>query len=200
VWSTLTAVDRAVAATRPAWGWAAEVALAWVGCHLVADRLDDALLTALTSVGIAWREPEWPVTAATWAAVLLEAWVCALVVWVRLRGDDAPVGPREWLRRLHPGAVADAVFVPAATLAGAWVLAMGAEDALQPWWPAAARPAGAAVGALVALRLAVPASVAVWRAAPKPARRSDGLVRAAVLLPFAALAVRHGWPIWGWLP
>lgn len=191
--------DRAVAFTRPLWGWAAEVGLAWIGCHLVADRLDDLVLAALTHAGIAWPEPEWPIVGATWTAVGLELLVALLAVRIRLRGDPAAALPAaEWLRRLHPGAVADAAFFAAATGAGAWVLAMGAEDALSTAWPDAARPVGAAVGALVVWRMALPATLAVARRTPSPRRRTDGLARAVVLLPFAVLAVRHGWPVWGW--
>jgi hypothetical protein len=200
VWSALLTVDRAVAATRPAWGWAAEVALVWLGAHLVADRLDDTLAWALTHAGVAWPEPEWPLTAATWGAVGLELLVGALAVWIRLRGSLEPVGLREWLRRLHPGAVADPLFVGATGLAGAWVLAMGVEDALAATWPAGASPAAAVVGAAVALRFALPAASTVARSAPLPRRRTDGWARALLLLPFAALAARHGWPVWGVLP
>jgi hypothetical protein len=200
VWSTLTTVDRGVAATRPAWGWVAEVGLVWLGCHLVADRLDDGLRSALTNVGIAWPEPEWPLVAATWSAVAVELAVCALAVWVRLRGEAEPIQPREWVRRLHPGAVADLVFFVATGLAGAWVLAMGVEDLVAPWWPDAAQPLGVVTGALVAWRIALPAAWTVFRATPVPRRRTDGWARLLVLLPYAALAVRHGWPVWGLLP
>lgn len=200
MWTALTAVDRAFAASRPAWGWVAEIGLVWLGGHLVADRLDDTLAWALTHVGVAWPQPEWPLTAATWGAVALEALAGGLAVWIRLRGEAAPITGREWARRLHPGAVADPAFVAATGLAGAWVLGMAAEDALVAAWPAAARPVGLAAGLLAAIRFALPAAWTVARATPTPRRRTDGWARAALLLPFAALAARHGWPVWGLWP
>ncbi len=195
------AVDGFVARTRPAWAWLGEVAVAWLGVHLAADQLDDLLGGWLAGCGVAWPEPEQPLVAGTWAAVLVELLVAGWLLWARGRlGSDGVRGRREWAKR----ASVEAVLAPLAFLvfglAGSWVMAMAVEDGVAPWSEVASAPLGALVGLAVAGRLALPAA---WRAAlapPEVRRRWTGAPAAPPVLLLVALAARHGLPIWGFWP
>lgn len=193
--------DAFVARTRPAWLWVGQVAIVWLGIHLAADRLDDVLASALAASGIPWPEPEQPLVLGTWAAVALEVYAAgwAAVAFARASAE-ALDRPRAWLGRATPHAVVAPLFWLPTSFAGAWVLAMAAEDLVAPVSPEAAAPVGWVVGGLVALRLALPGVVRVVGRTPVPGSRWDGAVAALPALAVAALAVRYGLPVWGWLP
>lgn len=198
---SLAGIDAAVSRTRPAWLWVGQLAVAWLGVHLAADRLDDVLAVALAGSGIPWPEPEQPLTVATWTAVALELYVAAWAAVALLRATEpAIVHPRQWLPRATPHAVVAPIFFGAASLAGSWVLGMAAEDLVAPWWGAGAATIGWVVAGLVALRLGGPAIARVVLCGPAPTHRWDGVVTALPALWVAVLAVRYGLPIWGWLP
>jgi hypothetical protein len=198
---SLAGMDSVVSRTRPAWLWIGQLAVAWLGAHLAADRLDDALATALAGSGIPWPEPEQPLTVATWTAVALELYVAAWAAVALLRANATPVDhPRRWLPRATPHAVVAPIFFGAASLAGSWVLGMAAEDLVAGWWTGGASAIGWVVAGLVAARLGAPAVARVALCAPVPSHRWDGAVTALPALAVAILAVRYGLPIWGWLP
>ncbi|MEQ1567767.1 MAG: hypothetical protein ABMA64_19150 [Myxococcota bacterium] len=193
-------LDQIVAHTRPGWWWAGQIAVVLLGVHLAADRLDDGIAHALIASGIAWPEPEQPLTLGTWSAVGLELYVGAwtLVAWARATG--APVRKvAEWAARGTPHAVAAPLVWASVSLAGAWVIGMEAEDWLAPTLGGAARFVGWAVAALVTWRLGWPGLVRLVRMTPEPHHRWDGAVTIWPSVFVAALAVRYGLPIWGWL-
>jgi hypothetical protein len=198
---SVIATDALVARSRVAWGWAGQVALCWLGLHLAADRLDDRLGGWLGGSGIAWPEPEQPLVAATWTAVALELWVAAWLLWTRSRSTGEPVtSGRAWRERASVEAVVAPVALLVFGLAGSWVMAMAVEDGLAGAGLPGARILGGAVGVGVALRLALPAA---WRSGscpPVPRSRGTGLLSAGPVLALAALAARHGLPVWGWWP
>ncbi|MCB9685216.1 MAG: hypothetical protein H6738_06655 [Alphaproteobacteria bacterium] len=197
---SLLTIDGLVARTRPAWGWLGQVALCWLGAHLAADTLDDLLGGWLAGCGIAWPEPEQPLIAGTWAAVVIELVVAGWVLWVRSRSLDQLRTAKEWTRRWSIRAIVAPVAFGVFGLAGAWVLAMAVEDGLAPLWPAVAGPAGTVTGLVIAARLAVPGAWRTVVGTPVPRRRWDGALAAAPVLLLTVLAARHGLPVWGWLP
>jgi len=192
--------DDLVSKTRPAWLWVGQIAVAVLGVHLAADRLDDHVVRLLTATGFAWPEPAWPLTVATWLAVLLELGVVVWVVWTLLRAGAPQVYHwRGWLDRISVQAVLVAFAWLPIALAGAWVVGMAVEDWFAYWFPIAARPAGWAAALLVAARISVTGWWSNVRATPTPRRWSDGWPWAAPVILMALLAIRHGLPLWGWL-
>jgi len=195
-------LDAFVARTRPLWRWLGQAALVILGVHLAADHLDDHVATAFAALPLPWPDSGTPRQAATWVAVAAELLTAGWAVWALARtAAIEPVRhPREWLQRrsIH-AVVAPLAWVPLAA-AGCWVVAMAAEDLVAGWWSPAAAPVAWGLAALVGWRLAGSGLVELVRRTPPPASGKEGWASALVVLPMAALAVRHGLPLWGWLP
>lgn len=193
-------LDRAVSVSRPAWLWIGQLAVVVLGAHLAADRLDDHLLTWLMAAPITWPDPEAPLLAATWSSVALELTVVAFAVATLFRASRARVEDLRgwWDRRSVWAWVAPLFWLPTAAT-GAWVAGMAVEDLVAPWVAEAATPLAWVAAALVAWRLGWTGLVRVVRGTPTPRRRLEGLAFAAPALIVAALALRHGLPLWGWL-
>ena len=214
------ASDRAAGAVASAATTLGQLALVALGVHLAADQLDDRLVEAAlwTQSGLdallgpaldaaagaldttpdGWRlwERVPVVPVAVSAALLVEVAALALLSAGFLL---TPRGPRLSWRAWRAAASVGAVVVPLALsgvlLAGAWSMAMGAEDLLPR--SVLARPAAAALGGVVTLRFGWPA----WRRSvaaldPDPPWHA-GWRSALVLAPVGALAWTHGVPLWG---
>ncbi|MEZ4239308.1 MAG: hypothetical protein R3F59_24770 [Myxococcota bacterium] len=194
-------LDAFVARTRPAWAWLGQVALVLLGVHLAADRLDDGISAALVASGIHWPEPEQPLTLGTWSAVLFELYVAAWIGVAAVRATEAPArSAREWWSRWSPHNVAAPLVWAPTVLAGAWVIGMETEDLVAGIWAPGASVAGWLVAALAVFRLGWPSLLRVTRCAPVPGHRWDGALTVWPAVVVAALAVRYGLPVWGWLP
>ena len=196
----LLSVDAVVARTRPAWLWFGQLAVAILGVHLAADRLDDLLGQLLVSTGLAWPEPETPLLLGTWGAVLLELWVVVWIVGTLVWARGEPLDhPRKWLARWSVQAfLAPLAWLPI-SLAGAWVFGMAVEDLVAPWLPSGASAIGWFAAAWVALRLSLTGLLVVVLRTPEPRRRVEGWIWVVPVTIVAALAVRYGLPVWGWL-
>lgn len=198
----LAGTDRFLARARPTWAWIGQAGLVFLGVHLAADHVDDTLAQVLTSVPIPWPDLDTPREVGTWAAVALELLTClwAVHALARTAAREPVASFAAWRDRasLH-NLVAPMVWVPLAG-AGCWVVAMAVEDLAAPVLPPAAPWLGGLAAALVGWRLAWTGGAGLVRRAPPPARRSEGWLGALVVLPMAAVAARHGLPVWGWLP
>ena len=198
----LARLDAFVARSRPLWRWLGQVALVVLGVHLAADHLDDHLARFLAGLPLPWPDPETPRVVGTWAAVVAELATAAWAVWALAR--TAAVEPvtkaREWADRRSVHAVmAPLLWVPLAA-AGCWVVAMAAEDLVAPLWSDAAAPVSWGVAVVVGWRLAVSGCAELVQRTPVPRAWHEGWVGVLVVLPMAGLAVRHGLPVWTWLP
>jgi len=200
--TVLTTIDGWLARSRPLWGWLGQVGLVVLGVHLAADHLDDGLALALSSVALPWPDPDTPRWVGTWVAVAVElatvAW--ALRAQMRTAAREPVQGAAGWRDRLSVhNVVAPLAWLPMA-LAGTWVVVMAVEDAAAAWVPSLATPVAWGVGGLVAWRVGYAGLAALIRRAPPPVRRTEGWLAALLVLPVAGLALRHGLPVWGWLP
>ncbi len=188
--------DRAAAWIAHHAGTLGQLAFVFLGVHLAADRLDDAVLRALTA--LAWFDTNLVVPSA-WIALLVELTADALFAAALLLTDRRRTPSfRAWRRVRSVDSVVLPLSLAGTILAGAWSLAMGIEDLLPP--SPVARLGSSALAIAALLRFGWPA----WARAVShldPARRwSRGLVPALVLAPIGWLAWSHGVPIWGWLP
>src|SRR5687768_6902799 len=94
-------LDALLAASRPLWGWLAEIAVVFLGVHLAADRLDDVLADWIARIHVAWPDPETPLAIATWCAIGVELVVCAWAGVELVRSTAPPAASaKEWGRRL----------------------------------------------------------------------------------------------------
>jgi hypothetical protein len=221
----LLAIDRFFSTTRPAWLGLGQLGVAVLGVHLAADRLDDSVYQALlwANEGIApllgklklsGLDPEQLATPAAWVALVLELLVDLFMLGALSLTAHAPqLSWAQYKSRLTVRSVVVPLFWAPVALAGAWVVGMATEDLLAGWHATAAKWLGWGVAALVAWRLGrtgwrrvvggleLPASAAegqkVLRVVPR--WRLDGLAWAPLLVLVAALATRHGLPVWGWL-
>ncbi|TNE87440.1 MAG: hypothetical protein EP330_18425 [Deltaproteobacteria bacterium] len=193
----LVAIDQALGATRPGWRWIGEVSLVLLGVHLAADRLDDAVLGFLASMG--WLGPDGTPVAA-YLAVGLELLVAARVAAILLLSVGAP--PATWAHFKAnwsiEGVVRPLFWVPTAA-AGAWVLGMAVEDALSPYLGEPAFWLGVIAALIAGWRLGITALGRLIGGLFPPKRRTDGWMWALPLLLTASLAARYGLPVWGWL-
>jgi len=198
----LLTIDAWIGRTRPVMLVFGQLAIMVLGIHLASDRLDDHLGQWLGAAPIPWPEPEWALSVATWVALGIEflviLWAGSTLVRSRL-----PVAERvPWRERLHVNLVlAGLAWLPMA-LAGAWVVEMVVEDALAGWlgwWPGAMSAVGWTVAAIVGWRAGLTGWIAVLRDGGRPRHWSEGWVWVPLVSVIAALAVRHGLPVWGWL-
>ena len=216
----LAASDRAAGAVASAATTLGQLALLALGVHLAADQLDDRLVeailwaqsgldallgpalerlaAALSTSADGWRlwERVPVVPVASSCALGVEAAARALLSASFLLTPRGPrLSWRAWRGSVSVGAVVVPIALAGVLLAGAWSMAMGAEDLLPP--SALARPAAAVLGGVVAARFGLPA----WRRAvaaldPDPQWHA-GWRGALVLAPLGALAWAHGVPVWG---
>ena len=221
----LLSIDRLFSATRPAWIGLGQVGIAVLGVHLAADRLDDCayhlllwlngpLSVLLDRFGLAGLDPEQLVSPATWTAGALELLADLFLLGALTLTPHTPrLSWQHYKERLTVRALVLPVFWAPVCLAGAWVVGMATEDLLAGWNASAARLAGWSIAAVVAWRLGwtgwrrvvggldMPSNTdrsgRVFRLIPR--WRLDGLAWAPLLLVLAALAVRHGLPLWWWL-
>lgn len=197
--SALGRFDEWLAGTSRRWRWIGHLAVVWIGVHFAADRVDDAVASALGI--LPWPAPDLPLVLGTWSAIALELYVdgWAAFTWAR-SGGPAIDSFAAWRARVTPAAVAAPALWLTAGIAGVWVTGMAVEDLLPDG--ALSRGAAAVVDAALVWRLVWPALSRVG-ARPAPAAPLPPAALAAALAPVAlvaALAVRHGWPIWGLLP
>jgi hypothetical protein len=191
-------LDATLAVTRPLWHWLGQVALVVLGTHLAADRLDDDLARLLSSLPLAWPDPQTPFTVGSWTAVGLEL---AVAIWALLAlartAENRVSSLKEWGQRWSLHNLLGPLFWLPVSLAGSWGIAMAIEDALPHGQ--VAQITGYVVGALVAWRLAGTGFVQLVRAAPVPKRRTEGVIWMVPLIVIGAYAAWYGLPIWGWL-
>ena len=221
----LLAIDRFFSATRPAWLGLGQLGVAVLGVHLAADRLDDSVYQALLwaneglapllgKLKLSGLDPEQLATPAAWVALVLELLVDLFMLGaLSLTAHSPQLSWAHYKSRLTVRSVVVPLFWAPVALAGAWVVGMATEDLLAGWHAAAAKWLGWGVAALVAWRLGwtgwrrvvggleLPASAAQGQKVLKvvPRWRLDGLAWAPLLVLVAALATRHGLPVWGWL-
>jgi hypothetical protein len=197
-----------------------QLALLGLGCHLAADRLDDHLYRHLTraqdgladvlvpglirigeTVGLApgllvgWADCSLVSTSAALALIIELAAIVALAGAIVLTPRESKPTFKQWWAARSVHAMMLPLTLVGVLLAGAWSLAMAAEDLL----PASSvAPWAAGVVALAATaRFGVPATTRALAALdPKPPWRT-GLKRALVLTPIAALVWIEALPIWG---
>ncbi len=193
--------DSLAARTRGSWVWLGQVGVVILGIHLAADRLDDYVGAMLMRGPPAWVEPSTVLEAGTWVAVALELLVVGWAVWTRLRANGEPIKePADWWTRRSVQAGLAGLFWLPLGLAGCWVVAMAVEDLLAPLLPVLAIYLGSLVAVFVAWRLALTGWVRIVRQTPKPRGITEGWAWALPVALVSLLAVRHGLPIWGWLP
>ena len=191
-------LDATLSVTRPLWGWIGQVALVVMGTHLAADRLDDAIGQALSSLPIPWSSLDLPFSIGIWLAVGAELAVTLWSLWALARAVADPVsGPREWVSRWSLHNVMAPVFWLTVSLAGCWTIAMAIEDALGGFTYASWCAWGGA--AVVAWRLSLTGCWHLLRSPPVPRKRREGWLFLPLLLVVGGFALRYGWPIWGWL-
>jgi hypothetical protein len=200
-----------------------QAALVCLGVHLAADSLDDRVLDgfmglqawadgALTAphatVGgwfgmppgalIWWDELPLAPVAGT-LALILEFATDALLITSFLLTPRAPkLAWTSYKRALSMRAVVMPLALAGVLIAGAWSLAMAAEDllphsAVAPW-------AGGLLGLAALGRMGAPAWFRAVAALEPPKKWTDGLVPALGVIPLGVLAWVHGVPVWGWLP
>ncbi|MCB9766259.1 MAG: hypothetical protein H6739_41170 [Alphaproteobacteria bacterium] len=212
MFNALLRIDAALAATRPVWVGLGQLAVAVLGLHLAADRLDDhiyglmvavsgAVARVVVALGINAPEASAMLTPAAWAALIVELMVVLYMFDSLTFTAHRP--ELSWARfkeALSPHAVALPLFWLPAALAGAWVVGMAVEDALAPRDAMLGAIAGRGMGLLVAWRLSWSGFLRVLGGLSAPKRRSQGLLWAPVLLGLGTLAAWNGLPIWGWLP
>ena len=197
----LTALDTALARSRPGWAWLAECGLVVLGVHLAADRLDDPLASALQALPLPWSSPDTPWVVAASVVVALELCVAAYVVGVRALSVGAePIDRHAWWERRSIEAVSRPLFWAVCAAAGAWVVGMSVEDALGPWLGGAAVWAGRGVALLCLARLGWTGWRAVVNGLPAADRWTRGAVWVGPIGLVTLVAARYGLPIWGWLP
>jgi hypothetical protein len=196
----LARIDRAASATRLGWVWLGQLGLIALGVHLGADRLDDALHAALVSAPVPWPTVEAPATIAAWTALVLELLALTKATAAVLWTSHAPqLSWRRWWDARSAESLILTMFWAPTALAGAWVLGMAAEDLAAPWVNnQLAFASGVALATFAAWRLGLTGLVRVIGALEPTERKLSGWWWAPVLLPLAALAARHGLPLW-WL-
>ena len=219
----LVASDRVAGRVALAAATLSQMALVALGVHLAADTVDDSLLEAMLTatawadthlttshaqaaetLGLAWDHLMWwkalpvaPLSAG--AALVLELAADAVFISTfLLTPRDAQLDRTRYRAALGVRALVTPITLAGVLIAGAWSLAMAAEDLLPtseptPW-------IAGFLGVVALLRLGVPA----WRRAvaelSPPNRWTEGLVSALIMLPVGLLAWMHGAPVWGWLP
>lgn len=197
----VTQADSLAARTRTGWVWIGQVALVILGIHGAADRLDDVIGSLLVDTELsAWLAHESLMGVSIALAIAIELVVVAWAVWTRLRANDTPIrDPRDWwTRRSIQAGVAAFSWLPLA-LAGCWVVAIAVEDVLAGIIPDAAIYVGLVVAVLIAWRLALTGWVRIVRHTPLPRRTREGWLWLLPVGMVAAIALRYGLPIWGWL-
>lgn len=193
-------LDAFVSWARPAFLWIGQLSVTVLGIHLAADRLDDYLIPLLTGIQVAWPSPEAPLTAATWCAVAVELLVVAWAGWMLVSANATPARSfAQWRENLSVRAILVPLFWAPTALAGAWVVGMSVEDLTAEWLLDYAQPLSFFVAFLVAWRLAATGWFRLVLRNPAPSSRLQGLVWAPPALLVAALAMKHGLPIWGWI-
>jgi hypothetical protein len=76
---------------------------------------------------------------------------------------------------------------------------MAVEDLTADWLLVYAKPVAWFATFLIAWRLAATGWIRLVARTPVPSSRADGLIFAPLALLVAALALKHGLPIWGWM-
>lgn len=219
----LAASDRVAGGVAQAAATLAQMALVALGVHLAADTVDDRVLDLLLGaqawadahltgahaavaeqLGMAWDTFVW------WPSVPVAPISAGLALVLELAADALLVGtflltPRKaeldwnrYKRALGVRAVVTPIALSGVLVAGAWSLAMAAEDALPgsavaPW-------AAGLLGLVALIRMGAPAWMRAVAALDPPKRWYEGIGPALVVLPVGLLAWAHGAPIWGWLP
>jgi hypothetical protein len=219
----LAASDRLAGGVAKAAATLAQMALVALGVHLAADTVDDRVLELLLGcqswadahltgahvavaekLGMAWDTLVWwpsvpvaPISAGL-ALVLELAADALLVATFLLTPRGASLEWSRYKRALSVRAIVTPIALAGVLVAGAWSLAMAAEDLL-PHSPVAPWAAGL-LGLAALVRMGAPAWSRAVAALDPPKRWTDGLAPALVMLPVGLLAWAHGAPIWGWLP
>ena len=196
----LSQADSLAARTRSAWVWLGQVGLVVLGIHGAADRIDDYVVRLMVALQVSWVEHQFVLDASTWVAVAIELGVVVWALWTRLRAQASPIrDPRDWWsRRSIQAAIAAFSWLPL-SLAGCWVVAIAIEDRLAVWLPGIAIYVGLVVAVLVAWRLGLTGWVRIVRQTPIPKRALEGWPWMLPVGFVAALALRFGLPIWGWM-
>jgi hypothetical protein len=193
--SRLHSLDTAIGRTRPAWRWIGEFSLVALGVHLAADHCEDWLFDFFVQLGIGQADP---IAWATPAAILLELLVASRVMMVLLLTAGAPPPTwRDFRQNWSVEAFTRLLFWVPTGLAGAWTLGMALEDAMSPLLGEGAFYLAVLFSALTTWRLILPVLGRLIGGLFPPRRRSEGWFWAPPLLLTAALAARHGLPIWG---
>ncbi|HJN74481.1 MAG TPA: hypothetical protein QGF58_11160 [Myxococcota bacterium] len=199
--------------TRPGWVGLGQLAVAALGVHLAADRLDDHVLQGLlrlnehlfstiaVKLSLGGIEPDAFVSPAVWLALLIELAVDLYMFFaIALTAQDPELDWKGYRRKLSVEAVVLPLFWAPVALAGSWVVGMAVEDKLAAWHPGAAMVLGWTIAGLVGWRLAWTGWKRIVGGLDVPKRRTKGIVWAPALLLFAALAAWHGLPVHGVLP
>lgn len=219
----LAASDRFAGGVAKAAATLAQMALVALGVHLAADTVDDRVLELLMGcqawadahltsahaavaekLGMAWDAllwwPSMPITPiSAGLALALELAADALLVGTfLLTPRGAELAWSRYKRALGVRAIVTPIALSGVLVAGAWSLAMAAEDllpqsAVAPW-------AAGLLGLAALVRIGAPAWRRAVAALDPPRRRTDGIAPALIVLPMGLLAWAHGAPIWGWLP
>jgi hypothetical protein len=208
---SLIRVDNAASSSRVLWVGLGQLGLAALGVHLAADHLDDQLFSALVWCNDALAPAVQALSLKGLAADQLQAPAAWFAIGVELLADlylflclaltsQAPkLSWGAYKRALSARAVLVPLFWIPISLAGSWVVAMAIEDSLVDLHAMGAQVIGVGLALLVAWRLGFSGLRRVLGSLEPPEKRSDGWPWAFLVLPLAALAIRYGLPIWGWL-
>ena len=218
LFSALRQSDRAAGFTADHLTTLGQLALAGLGTHLAADRLDDhllgwatpardaladaavpALLAIAEGLGLSpgalvgWAD--WTLAPAS-ASLALALELCTLFILagalLLTRRDGRPTLRRWWAARCVHAVVLPATLA-GVMLAGTWSLAMAAEDLLPP--SSLAPWAAGALATAVLLRFGVPAWVRTVAALDPAVSWRVGLRRALVLAPIGLLVWTEALPL-----
>lgn len=208
---SLIRIDNVASSSRVLWVGFGQLGLAALGVHLAADHLDDQLFSAMVWCNDAIGPAVQALSLKGLAADQFQAPAACLAIGVELLADlylflclalTSQTPELSWgsyKRALSARAVLVPLFWIPVSLAGSWVVAMAVEDSLVDLHTTGAQVLGAGLALLVAWRLGFSGLRRVLGALEPPKKRSAGWPWTFLVLPLAALAIRYGLPIWGWL-
>jgi hypothetical protein len=197
-----------------------QLALAGLGTHLAADRLDDHILAWLLPVrdtvaeytvpwligaakGFGWAEgtfigwADWSLVPAS-ASIALGVELLALLIFaeaILLTPLHRVPSPRDWWKARSIHALMLPAALGSALLAGGWSLAMAAEDLLPP--SEVAPYAAGLLAFAVLVRFGWPAWARAVADLKESGPRRRGLKRSVVLAPLLTLIWLEALPVWG---
>ena len=172
-------------------------ALAILGIHRSADRIDDGLFEWATDHAIR-VEADILIDTSIWIALASELCLAVWLAGVLLRSrGDVDMSTQALRDRVSAGWLAALLCWGPTTAAGSWSVAIVVQDHLAPWNSDVAAVVAACVGLLVFLRLGVPGWIQIAARSPAATRRRAGWVWVPLATAVTALAIRHGLPVWG---